>query len=73
MTSYTKLIRKGLLLLSILSLLALTLIGPVPQPAFAYCEDVVPCPWYPPMHWDSFACECVCDCPDVWGGCGPCV
>lgn len=70
-----RLIRKGLLLVIVLGLLAL--VGPLapPQPAMA-CYGPLMCPWG--MHWD---CEgCVCDCPiNPWGdpydwsNCGPCV
>ncbi|HSS48784.1 MAG TPA: hypothetical protein VLX28_07550 [Thermoanaerobaculia bacterium] len=63
-----RLSRKALLLLFALSLVAAA--SAVAPPAMA-CDPEI-CPWSPPMHWDNGACACVCDCPDLWGNCGPC-
>jgi hypothetical protein len=79
MTANTyRLTRKGLLLLAVLGLLALTGLFTSPQPAEAWCDPVW-CLWEPPMHWSYQHCACVCDCPidpegDVtnWQNCGPC-
>jgi hypothetical protein len=69
-SSWKRLARKVLLLLAVLGLLAVASPPGGIRPAMA-C-DPLPCPWNPPMHWDFVACGCVCDCPDIWGNCGPC-
>jgi hypothetical protein len=60
--------RKVLLLLFALGVMAAA--SGVTRPAMA-CDPEY-CLWDPPMHWDSHLCQCVCDCPDLWGNCGPC-
>ncbi len=69
MTSNTpRLVRKALLLLLALGLLALASPAGVNQPAVASgCEPMV-CPWG--MHWAPWTCQCECDCPET--GCSIC-
>jgi len=63
-----RLVRKALLLLFALGMMAVA--SGVTRPAMACSPEY--CLWDPPMHWDNIACACVCDCPDLWGNCGPC-
>ena len=69
MIPQTRRARKALFLLVALALLTVALGGSRPVMA---CPDFVYCLWDPPMHWNPWACQCECDCPDSWGGCGRC-